>query len=1385
MPDPRRIDFDRLNKRLADIGAKLVETEIDDGTKAFFTYGESRAFTLVRINDKITIPFYISSGHGGKANVPTNKWYPFAGYSNRGWLNKTSEEQINTFYNIKSLRLTQGLDLSHLPDSNKLQDIANILNEESSFIRPIIVQQGSHPDVRNITQINQIEKSLNEDLISLGMKPVHHDYHVSFSTFGSADNNLQLNMNFLRIAGTVSDSKEVQDFAKQRLDEITTNKTRLEELIKESEKRILSSAESSELVGLESSFLYQAGLPTRYSSKQEILHKLHAVREKHVASGKNTDYIDYRIKYAESVEDRNFLVINAKDHAPEQITAWENAKAFTPEAQRHKEDSLKFWTEYRDDAVKRRERAAKLSEERMKNVVLTKPQDNTQVKTTHTVQDMQQELHTVEIPAEKEHILQGETKLPGEYDPAAQRQLGTKRPKRKPKKHSTSVVTEKPIDPKLTTIPLPEELHTVEIPKKTKRVQSLHKQPTVTSNQTSKPIPQTPIPPAQTSNQVSKPIKTATRTRTRIHSNVGGIDLQRSLGDFLYIDYETLTANPTEIGGYHPYSVGVVSRTGRTRKSIDATIGLGAEKEIALTNTIGIPSWMQDKINESPQFKNIWDDALNLTAQESNDRRILHLNEIFSDIQRMHKKGGTIISHGGLDIHVIDSLYRSLDPSAKSTQDLKNTYGKMWEDLYEGYTKEFPENRFDSRGNIHAWLDRKDFVEHFGKADSYYDYNRNKFLKLVEKPVGKVKITSSIDIASSVIAMAEEKGHLSVVSRYPTQGTSIETLTKAYNSVHTSKPLSAGHIAIEDVRASISLTEELIDLGHKLASGEKLTDKQTTFLKTFDNVRKEEVLEKIQTKVQQAYDDRKNKRAIQKEIAKEHGNWTADYVSETYDIHTKHHGDKTALDEALKKQDSSKVKPTSGLFTKADYELPPAVAKTQGHSSAGQAVEDATNVGKKVEQKLSQKASNKVKAFTSKAKTPLFSGLLLAGGVIAALKFASGLNASSIEDKVAPSDDQYAMQGRALRPDLDPYRITTPYGMGTPRNKMMAGFGSPMLNSMRETVELMNSVTTRKLRFSIGSVAGDFIRSAKLPAEHLYAQTELMYQMDKMVPVVPNTQPLFRRIYIPSASPDGFNLYNKSLGANPHATLTVGRHATASALRNSQAMTEKDMLGGFFAASLSKVRSSKAFEDIYLDGIGFYEHKANPKLSLLDLPAVDDRLDAIHTKTEQILNTLYGFRDDGLPVGHMSDFASPADIDIERRPSSIFLEGMMKGAEARLSFTVGSLNYSAIRSWIMGERQGAIDRYEVMDDVSWYYNHTRNRGVLASTYPQFSEYAKSIARVSEQKLHSMVYYTQDGTIAMRPLDFFEMRETHINYKNRSGFDRGPINVNPESAGVEY
>lgn len=95
-----------------------------------------RKIVIINVNGR-NIPFYLSTGHGGKADVTSGKWYPFFGIGSDGWFNKLSGKEINNYY-----------------DSNVLRGIAEALDRKIGDVRndkaiPKVGSKGSHIDAIN------------------------------------------------------------------------------------------------------------------------------------------------------------------------------------------------------------------------------------------------------------------------------------------------------------------------------------------------------------------------------------------------------------------------------------------------------------------------------------------------------------------------------------------------------------------------------------------------------------------------------------------------------------------------------------------------------------------------------------------------------------------------------------------------------------------------------------------------------------------------------------------------------------------------------------------------------------------------------------------------------------------------------------------------------------------------------------------------------------------------------------------------------------------------------------------------------------------------------------------------------------------------------------
>lgn len=95
-----------------------------------------RVMVVVDING-VKVPFYISTGEGGKEDVEIGKWYPVFGVGEDGWINKRTEAEINDYYGSPELRaMAEWLD-------------ANIGDVRENPEIPRVKATGSHIDFIN------------------------------------------------------------------------------------------------------------------------------------------------------------------------------------------------------------------------------------------------------------------------------------------------------------------------------------------------------------------------------------------------------------------------------------------------------------------------------------------------------------------------------------------------------------------------------------------------------------------------------------------------------------------------------------------------------------------------------------------------------------------------------------------------------------------------------------------------------------------------------------------------------------------------------------------------------------------------------------------------------------------------------------------------------------------------------------------------------------------------------------------------------------------------------------------------------------------------------------------------------------------------------------
>lgn len=145
---------------------------------------KTAAHKIIRYQDRcivvlavkgINMPFYLSTGEGGKVSVPAGKWYPFFGLGANDWFNKASEQAINMFYGSNYLKtIAKLLDLR----------IGDVRNDDSipfglKTAKPVINQDMENPQstIREGSptfdqEVQTLKKRINAVLAKLGDKPL-------------------------------------------------------------------------------------------------------------------------------------------------------------------------------------------------------------------------------------------------------------------------------------------------------------------------------------------------------------------------------------------------------------------------------------------------------------------------------------------------------------------------------------------------------------------------------------------------------------------------------------------------------------------------------------------------------------------------------------------------------------------------------------------------------------------------------------------------------------------------------------------------------------------------------------------------------------------------------------------------------------------------------------------------------------------------------------------------------------------------------------------------------------------------------------------------------------------------------------------------------------
>jgi hypothetical protein len=157
---PRDTDVNRLVPPAEQMSARLA-LKLSQGPKRMTLPG-SRGMNVVKSPgnppriivvidvDGIPMPFYISTGAGGKSSPPGH-WYEFWGIGPNGWFNKTTQPEIDSHYGSAKLKaICNQLD-STIGDIRNMADSIPVMTPADIAVMNTSKRPISSTDVENMT----------------------------------------------------------------------------------------------------------------------------------------------------------------------------------------------------------------------------------------------------------------------------------------------------------------------------------------------------------------------------------------------------------------------------------------------------------------------------------------------------------------------------------------------------------------------------------------------------------------------------------------------------------------------------------------------------------------------------------------------------------------------------------------------------------------------------------------------------------------------------------------------------------------------------------------------------------------------------------------------------------------------------------------------------------------------------------------------------------------------------------------------------------------------------------------------------------------------------------------------------------------------------------
>ena len=238
----------------------LSPIKYKDGKEVLAIDYNGRVMVLMKIG-KYNVPYYISTGQAGKKNVAAGKWYNVFGIgTERGWINKGSENEINNYYGQPLFEkyakiLNEGLGSFSTEDEKgnlkpgflylpQEEEYLNYFNDQTNFPNKP-VNRDSPKEFR--ANVNETVNAINEEIKSLkNKKPVQQN-----TPFSAPEQTVSTEQ--AEIEKKISDLEKQIDELKRPFKIIESPEyIRYSELASRAEKEDLTDAEKDELNELRS-----------------------------------------------------------------------------------------------------------------------------------------------------------------------------------------------------------------------------------------------------------------------------------------------------------------------------------------------------------------------------------------------------------------------------------------------------------------------------------------------------------------------------------------------------------------------------------------------------------------------------------------------------------------------------------------------------------------------------------------------------------------------------------------------------------------------------------------------------------------------------------------------------------------------------------------------------------------------------------------------------------------------------------------------------------------------------------------------------------------------------------------------------------------------------